>query len=124
MHSNPKASTINATAGDTPAVPVSANNELPIVIGVLQCDPLMWNRDSGDSTQEHGDVYIKIECPFCGRKHRHGWSMIGPRIEQRVAHCSIGSRYYIRPAWPGELGFDLHGYIPWQRFVRQRRQRQ
>jgi hypothetical protein len=63
---------------------------LPLVLGVLT-GPLTRHR-SGNV-----DARLRVDCPFCGELHTHGWRLGGGiRVEQRVSHCGRGE-YQIRP---------------------------
>ncbi len=42
---------------------------------------------------------VTIDCPYCGKKHHHGWPYGRDGIGSRVAHCreATGRSYSIEP---------------------------
>jgi hypothetical protein len=39
---------------------------------------------------------VTVECPYCGRKHVHGWPVGEPQPGPRISHCRQNPRtYYI-----------------------------
>jgi len=53
-----------------------------------------------------GDQLV-IDCPYCGRKHRHGaGARPGDGDGHRVAHCYQGDGYYVAEHRPSERSED------------------
>lgn len=54
---------------------------------------------------------VTVSCPFCRRKHLHGWSYVSDGIGSRVAHCSEGrGRTYFVPVPDGGDGGERMGW--------------
>ncbi|WP_068492487.1 hypothetical protein [Pseudoclavibacter helvolus] len=33
---------------------------------------------------------VYVVCPYCGKKHQHGWGYDIPRVGHRIPHCEPG----------------------------------
>ncbi len=42
-------------------------------------------------TDRHGITSVLIDCPFCGKEHRHGWPQGQRHPGWRGSHCGQGS---------------------------------
>lgn len=91
------------------------DNGYPTLVGVL-CGRLTWFPDEGsDPPTETAQSRIEVVCPTCRRVNTHGRRLDGDgnRVDQfKVPHCNCGGRYHVRPARPGEPGYELHEYPP------------
>jgi hypothetical protein len=67
----------------------------------------------------YANAQIEVSCPYCRRRHRHGWLMTGEiRTELRKSNCADGGEYLIRPALAGESGAEQHHFDPHRPIVR------
>lgn len=67
----------------TPTIPTMAANEAPPTVRALIVTPIERTR------------LVVVRCPYCRRKHTHGWPLGQTAIGHRLAHC------YDRWARPG-----------------------
>lgn len=47
---------------------------------------------------ERGHRFVDVTCPYCGRKHHHGWGTSSDAAPgHRLAHCRGGGYYIAAP---------------------------
>lgn len=97
----------------------------PTLIGILG-GPLSWyEEEDSEPPIEVAEARIRVKCDQCGRINTHGWTMDGvDRVDRcKVRHCHCPDRYDIRPARPGEPGFEKHEFLPTEAITRPARER-
>ena len=108
----------NPPPPDSPAA--TALDDWPTLIGTLTGITTWYPETGSDPPIEVAHVLIAVKCDRCDCENRHGWSLDGSLEPDllKARHCRCPGRYNVRPAQPGEVGYDLHAFDPAVRVTR------
>lgn len=86
----------------------------PLFRGVL-AELTGWSTVDGFPNWEERAVTIVVWCPFCGRLHRHGWTLAndGRVVSHRGSHCNndsplLATGYHISTLRTCDPGYSAH----------------